>query len=735
MTKLKFVLCGLSAFLLSSVSAEEASMPTVTVDEDTITITTTASGELATYLKTENNDLATKISGTKFAGYVLKGNYSSADLRALFALKTGDTPAYEAVTKLVMRDATVDEIAFKGMSEKTEDGKKIGHFKISFLDDTSNDQAPYDKKFEALTWWEMPKIKSTSTANTYKLPTCQQNVNFATAMPKLEYVLINDGCTEVSQHAFTGLSTLKKVAALGTGLKKLGWSCFGFCTQLADISGLLNAGVEEMDYGVFYGAGFINTGGRADFLPSTLKKIGSAAFSNVHGKVGNEVKNVLGPVLVIPASVTEIGSAAFAYSGIEDVYFLGDTLPTCGNMAFTYSADPKIVKNDDNTDNYATRDKFTDTDMLLTAVSYQKTAAMLHYRPDLKAEEIAKITDNTRKYTVKDKFLGDKRLWPTWKEYRKVTENATGLDENGKVNSKLGKNFEGTALTDEQQKYQGYLNFAFSRADAPLPTATVPTPTTEWSTLCLPIDLKIDEDTELYTLEKVTRNPSTHRVTLFFTKDAKAEGVAKAWTPYLIRTTNPTEATAESENDLIINHPLVRGSEKAIEVMATTEGSETEQGTWTYYFLGNCEGLYHKSGEESTGVSIDRPRYSYYLGQLNDEVSFFYQQTSKQRVWKPYTCAVMASNDNEIYTDKGPGITCDDSFRDATGKLLAKDFNSILGPGESTAIEHVEIVTPDIAADGNVYSLDGRLVKAGAHTTAGLPKGIYVCNGKKIIVK
>lgn len=41
----------------------------------------------------------------------------------------------------------------------------------------------------------------------------------------------------------------------------------------------------------------------------------------------------------------------------------------------------------------------------------------------------------------------------------------------------------------------------------------------------------------------------------------------------------------------------------------------------------------------------------------------------------------------------------------------------------------------DGAARGNVYSLDGRLVRTDATTLDGLGKGIYIMNGRKYVVK
>ena len=46
-----------------------------------------------------------------------------------------------------------------------------------------------------------------------------------------------------------------------------------------------------------------------------------------------------------------------------------------------------------------------------------------------------------------------------------------------------------------------------------------------------------------------------------------------------------------------------------------------------------------------------------------------------------------------------------------------------------------DIKATDAAKAGNIYSIDGKLVKANATSTEGLAKGVYILNGKKVIVK
>lgn len=65
---------------------------------------------------------------------------------------------------------------------------------------------------------------------------------------------------------------------------------------------------------------------------------------------------------------------------------------------------------------------------------------------------------------------------------------------------------------------------------------------------------------------------------------------------------------------------------------------------------------------------------------------------------------------------------------EAAAKAITFDIE-----GTATGIKDIHAV--DAAKAGNVYSIDGKLVKANAATTEGLAKGVYVINGKKYVIK
>lgn len=73
-------------------------------------------------------------------------------------------------------------------------------------------------------------------------------------------------------------------------------------------------------------------------------------------------------------------------------------------------------------------------------------------------------------------------------------------------------------------------------------------------------------------------------------------------------------------------------------------------------------------------------------------------------------------------------FTLVDGGNEQAAKAISFSFD-----GTATGIKQIDAA--DAAKAGNVYSIDGKLVKANATTTEGLAKGVYIINGKKYVVK
>ena len=78
------------------------------------------------------------------------------------------------------------------------------------------------------------------------------------------------------------------------------------------------------------------------------------------------------------------------------------------------------------------------------------------------------------------------------------------------------------------------------------------------------------------------------------------------------------------------------------------------------------------------------------------------------------------------------------------GKLYSTKFRYLYGDkqyiitvylGNKAEIDGIDTITGNAVKSGNIYSVSGQLVRKNAASTEGLVKGIYIMNGKKIVVK
>ena len=162
--------------------------------------------------------------------------------------------------------------------------------------------------------------------------------------------------------------------------------------------------------------------------------------------------------------------------------------------------------------------------------------------------------------------------------------------------------------------------------------------------------------------------------------------------------------------------------------MAYDDGGQDAE---DYRFIGN----YVTSTDES---KVYLPTYAYYFGRLNadDEGQFWFNAKGRQIVWTANTAVVETK-----YSDLG--LEDNDSFFFRTNtenqsKQVHHDVFGIGGDddvnnnnGNTTAVTKVEIVAGEDASP--VYTLNGQMVSScGANN---LPKGVYIMNGKKFVVK
>lgn len=661
------------------------------VGDTAATITTTAEGQIGTqsgwnYAYTDG--VKEQLADGKVKYFTVNGPINDADVNAIL-----DNTGKKNVIKLDLSGATIDHI--EGTGQTSDNQKCFGTFYVL----AANANYP-------LTYLAFPKITSTTQTSIptfaitpYSAKGTDGTANYAT-IQKLKTLIIPEG---------GGYTKIEKGAFL----------C-AFRASDSEVSLTIPEGIDTIEAKAFYECRKLTS----LTLPRSLKYIGDDAFTYHACKI-----------LVFKDRLQYLGDRSFIGStnDLQDVYFLGKDAPVCGNCAFStgaytgYGGNTPITSGQD----YATRDNF---------INGGHYYCILHYRPDLTAEQLANYWDINRVYTYKDLYLGNERTWPTQEEYTKA--HGPNDPDDSKVGAVNGYLFDGSEMTDEQKKHIGILRFVLGRADAPIPDHALTIKDNSWWTLCLPYSLSKEEiheyfgdETQLWQLSSVTRNYDTYKIDIVFQKALDADDSYKvdAWMPYILKPSRDFAA----EDKIIINKDPEPGSALTVSVTAKKTGEDITDTDydWVYSFHGSCSGM--ASYEE--GTHYHRPFACYFMGGkvVNGQTiaRFYYQNLSETNtdgnIWNPYTCVLIpykTSTTTKLEED------ADDSFPTPTGNKT-KSYATVWGEGDTDAIWTVNIITPDNMIDGNIYNMQGQLVKAHADSTDGLPKGMYIHNGKKIVVK
>ena len=477
---------------------------------------------------------------------------------------------------------------------------------------------------------------------------------------------------------------------------------------------------------------FNNTTIKHITLPNSLESIGEEAFVECHNL----------KTIAFPAGLKTIGDKAFNNTKLMDVYFLGKEAPIVGNDAFdagTYKGNGGFAPTNysdtnpigDTKNGYAERRNYTNG---------ANTFGLLHLRADLTNEQRAKYTDITRDYRVEkidennpnsfykafyDLYYGKMKIWPGRVSYEKTFDDAVA-----------GKLWNGTTTYDKA-KYMGLHKFTIT-------VSNVYNDDTEkwkfgkkgqqWWTICVPFNMTkaqvtavFGANTEVCKMNKVVRNKEKRRITLKFKDDQYKNAasddaiVIKAHEAYMIfPTASPTlDLTFEG-------YQLEEGSPIPTIISATEEGSVTENGGYTYRFIGNYLSTWNANQNNGVGKPIYMPQYTYFLGAKGGKHVFFYQ-TGTTGKWNPFSATVQVFKGQTNF-----GI--DDSFVTESGAKTASFFGTE-DDSHTTGIEDVTIEAGNNPATSVVYTLDGRIAGRSQQALNGLKSGIYIVNGKKIVVR
>lgn len=197
-------------------------------------------------------------------------------------------------------------------------------------------------------------------------------------------------------------------------------------------------------------------------------------------------------------------------------------------------------------------------------------------------------------------------------------------------------------------------------------------------------------------------------------------------------------ATSIEKDQLYLIIPTTSEPSGLAEVKGTVD---TYSLTDKYYQLSGV--TFTRDGSTPTTVSGDKGKEVY----ENDQTNLVFTGTyiKKENIIPAYSYLISAgTEDVEGSTGTWYYRTLPSSSRAFRGWLQPEEkktanvesivINGVTSDLETTAIEGLTIDTTS-RLNGNIYNLSGQLVRANATSTEGLAKGLYIVNGKKIVVR
>ena len=609
----------------------------------------------------------------------------------------------------------------------------------------------------------------------------------------LKIVVIPEGTVEIGKSAFYGIESLSSVS-FPSSLKKIDDLAFANLSNWKSVE--LNDGLEFIGNSAFLNRNAIVN--KTLEIPATVKYIGPGAFcfrqyQEVYflgeeaplcplGKVkGNNLEGLFGPF----GTESLMGNGGFNSAA-------GKLADDAANQGV---ANRENYKNNGvyfcimhYPENLSNEQKAKYTDITKTYVTWEGNehgqTTGFHYGATRKVgkESSTLSWGGHSTYNInpgyKDTYLGDQYIWPSQTQWlRSYITASNGLCWDGVTEYKPTLTDEQIALlreagftTDEYSEddlakiaYVGTRQFVLGNGDVKRQTHDYPLDVKggKWYTFCVPfnmtkkmIDQALGENTQVCRFSSVERkfddDQNRNHITLLFRHDVYKHKTEKVDGVY--DTFNP-DAMAPSDDDIVIyahESYMIKPtkiSENAADYVVSIYESEEGSPLPTYVMAKNRvlrngrerqsesdEDLYRFIGNylDNSRTKVVLPQYVYFFGRMNpsDYGQFWFYDGSSPVTWKSNSCIVQTKHIATANED------AESFFNVVNGENLAKQF-SIFGEDSSdkgtTGVETVTIVAGE-ESNATVYDLSGRIVSRNGETTV-LPKGIYVKNGKKFIVK
>jgi len=451
---------------------------------------------------------------------------------------------------------------------------------------------------------------------------------------------------------------------------------------------------------------------------------------------------------------------------ISDVYVLATTAPICKKDAF----DGKFTWG--NNTFQGQWDHPVSRDIYYYRGQY---IAVLHWPEGVDATNLDRYTDTHRDYTLVDETgatngEGQVITWPRHGEFAQSF-----------VNAQDSKYWDGETWA-EADDYMGWHEFVLSNSSLFVEDELVPDvwdfsqyKDDDWWTICVPFDMTGQQiaqvfgaGTKVHKLVAVDRSWEENNGKIDYNNgkiifdfatsiqdDASENVVIEAAYSYLIK---PGLALASRENadGIVAGFRASLGETpeeympKAYDVSATSKNglNDPNKHVHSYSFYGNFN------------VDAKRPANSYYLGLSNGKAAWK-RDVNGTGNWKRFTAVIMDNveltyNEPDATSATGAGfdnttitfVAQNDDFGNQDledAGQPARDFGQgvnttvMMDFGEGTETDAIHTVNGEdyvnVRFVGNVYNLRGEKVASNAEGIVNLPKGVYVANGKKFVVK
>lgn len=536
---------------------------------------------------------------------------------------------------------------------------------------------------------DLVNLKYMDNLKTITFPRTTTNIPqqcLTTASCKIEHVIIPDNdsrSVKIGAQAFgESLKTVKLGKVDKNGNSEILQYAFERCTNLTSVD--FGTGWKEIGTNAFFGCSAL----KDIVLPEGVEYIRNGAFNGaaieaIH--LPNTLKVIEKNAFVceklktitIPASVEKIETFAFQNNkALTDVYVLG-TNTKAENQAFgPYTV--SIFKYDNPGNITPVKREF------YTNQETGKLFTMLHY-PEAAYENY--VNENSRSIggSTKNVDAENGGCWPTF--------------EDGKFSLTSGdyagwRNFALTGKLKQEETWEDT-----KRVDG------------KWYTMCLPFDMTAQQlksaygsKVEVVEFSGVDVEEKTNHDKIITLKFKQPVTETKAHHPYMIHPSLHKGTTTGVKTTIV----GITKQEEKLESLESQKVVKEANGV-TYTFIGNYDN------------TKTLQQYSYYYYSGDDETTYkngFYKWIAPNSgTWTPYTACVLMNKDNGA--NAKPAIS-----------YYLENFD-----GETTAIGTLPTIALPHKQEDKIYTIMGQEIQQGTLNLKTLPKGVYISNGKKYIVR